>query len=255
VGRFFFQAPLLPLNAHPFSVKEEGKPVIQFSHVTKLYDNRFEAMRDVSFFVDKGEFVLLIGESGAGKTTLLKHIYMEELPTTGQVFVCGLDSKYARRRDIPRLRRKLGIVFQDFRLLPDRNIFENVAFAMRVTGARERTVKRKTWEVLAQTGLSHKSLFLPAQLSGGEQQRVCIARAIVNSPVVLLADEPTGNLDTAVSLEIFSLLQQVNSWGTTVLVATHDTNIIEKYHYRRLVMHRGGLVAGGNQSIKPKKSA
>jgi cell division transport system ATP-binding protein len=226
--------------------------VIQFSHVTKIYDGGFEAIHDISLFIDKGEFVLLIGESGAGKTTLLKHMYMEESPTAGQVFVCGYESKYMRHKDIPKLRRKLGIVFQDFRLLHDRNVFENVAFALRVTGVRERMVKRKVWEVLALTGLSHKSLFFPAQLSGGEQQRVCIARAIVNSPLVLLADEPTGNLDVGVSLEIFSLLQHINSWGTTVVVATHDTHLIEKYHYRHLVLHRGGLVSGGNLSIKPK---
>jgi cell division transport system ATP-binding protein len=226
--------------------------VIQFLHVTKSYDNQFEALRDISLFIDKGEFVLLIGESGAGKTTLLKHIYMEETPSAGQVFVCGYESNYMRRKDIPQLRRKLGIVFQDFRLLHDRSVFENVAFAMRVTGTSERIVKRKVWEVLAQTGLSHKSLFFPAQLSGGEQQRVCIARAIVNSPLVFLADEPTGNLDLAVSLEIFSLLQQINSWGTTVVVATHDTHLIDRYHYRHLVLHRGALVSGGNQSIKPK---
>jgi cell division transport system ATP-binding protein len=226
--------------------------MIQFSHVSKLYDNQFEALADINLFIDKGEFVLLTGESGAGKTTLLKHIYMEELPTIGQVFVCGYESKYMRRKNIPGLRRKLGIVFQDFRLLYDRNVFENVAFAIRVTGAREKAVKRKSWEVLAQTGLSHKCLFYPSQLSGGEQQRVCIARAIVNSPLVLLADEPTGNLDKAVSFEIFELLQEINSWGTTVMVATHDTHLIDRYHYRQLVLHRGRLIKGGNQSIKPK---
>ncbi|MBD3390382.1 MAG: cell division ATP-binding protein FtsE [Chitinivibrionales bacterium] len=226
--------------------------MIQFSHVSKTYDNQFEALNDIDLFIDKAEFVLLTGESGAGKTTLLKHIYMEEIPSVGQVFVCGYESKYVRRKDIPRLRRKLGIVFQDFRLLYDRNVFENVAFAMRVTGVRERIVKRKVWEVLAHTGLSHKSSFLPSQLSGGEQQRVCIARAIINSPLVLLADEPTGNLDTAVSLEIFSLLQEINSWGTTVVVATHDDHLIKRYHYRQLVLHGGVLVKGGNQSIKPK---
>ena len=177
---------------------------------------------------------------------------MEEVPSIGQVFVCGYESKYTRRKDIPKLRRKLGIVFQDFRLLYDRDVFENVAFAIRVTGARERVVKRRVWEVLAQTGLSHKCSFLPNQLSGGEQQRVCIARAIVNSPLVLLADEPTGNLDTAVSLEIFTLLQEINSWGTTVVVATHDDHLIERYHYRRLVLHEGSLIKGSNQSIKPK---
>jgi cell division transport system ATP-binding protein len=226
--------------------------VIRFSHVSKIYDDQFEALSDVSLFIDKGEFVLLTGVSGAGKTTLLKHVYMEEFPSIGQVFVCGYESKYTSRTDIPKLRRKLGIVFQDFRLLYDRDVFENVAFAVRVTGTRERIVKRRVWEVLAQTGLSHKCSFLPNQLSGGEQQRVCIARAIVNSPLVLLADEPTGNLDTAVSLEIFSLLQEINSWGTTVVVATHDDHLIQRYHYRQLILHEGALIKGSNLSIKPK---
>jgi cell division transport system ATP-binding protein len=233
--------------------------MIQFSHVTKTYDNTFTALNDVSLFIDKGEFVILTGESGAGKTTLLKHIYMEEMPTSGQIFVCGLESKNAvqadvrrLRRVIPTLRRKLGIVFQDFRLLHDRNVFENVALAMRVTGVKERLVKRKVFEVLTQTGLSHKCSYLPNRLSGGEQQRVCIARAIVNDPWVLIADEPTGNLDSAVARDIFELLQTINSWGTTVIVSTHDTYLLEQYHYRQLVLHRGTLVRGGNPTIKPK---
>jgi cell division transport system ATP-binding protein len=226
--------------------------MIQFSHVSKIYDNQFEALVEVSFFIDKGEFVMLTGASGAGKTTLLKHIYMEETPSSGHVFVCGFESKYIRRKDIPHLRRKLGIVFQDFRLLHDRNVFENVAFAMRVTGAPERAIKRKVFEVLAMTGLSHKVSNLPAQLSGGEQQRVCIARAIVNDPWVLLADEPTGNLDIGVSEEIFALLRKINSWGTTVIMATHDLHCIERYHYRQLVLHRGKLIRGGDASVKPK---
>ncbi len=217
-----------------------------------MYENTFEALIDVSVFIDKGEFVIVTGASGAGKTTLLKHIYMEELPTTGHLFVCGFESKTVRRRDIPILRRKLGIVFQDFRLLHDRNIFENVAFAMRVTGAPERAIKRKVFEVLALTGLSHKVSNLPSQLSGGEQQRVCIARAIVNDPWVLLADEPTGNLDIGVSEEIFALLRKINSWGTTVMMATHDLHLIEKYHYRQLILHRGALIHGGDAMVKPK---
>jgi cell division transport system ATP-binding protein len=226
--------------------------MIHFSHVSKMYDGRFAALSNVSFFIDKGEFVFLLGASGAGKTTLLKHIYMEENPSSGQVFVCGCDSTDVRRRDIPYLRRKLGIVFQDFRLLSDRNVFENVAFAMRVTGAPERVVKRKVFEVLAQTGLSHKCFYYPAQLSGGEQQRVCIARAIVNDPWVLLADEPTGNLDIKVSQDIFILLQQINRWGTTVVMATHDVHLIQPYPYRRLELDKGRLVGGGDITVKPK---
>ncbi|MBD3314310.1 MAG: cell division ATP-binding protein FtsE [Chitinivibrionales bacterium] len=231
--------------------------MIRFSHVTKLYDNSSEALSDISLFIDKGEFIFVTGASGAGKTTLLKHIYMEELPTIGQVFVCGYESKKLeprrrRRNKLPLLRRKLGIVFQDFRLLGDRDVFENVAFAMRVTGAKERAVKRKVFEVLALTGLSHKCAYLPNQLSGGEQQRVCIARAVVNDPWVVLADEPTGNLDLGVSLDIFSLLRKINSWGTTVIMATHDQYIIERYHYRRLVLERGRIISGADSTVRPK---
>ncbi len=226
--------------------------MIEFSHVNKCYDNRFDALTDINLFIDKAEFVFITGSSGAGKTTLLKHIYMEELPTKGVVFVCGYESKYIKRRDIPKLRRKLGIVFQDFRLLHDRNVFENVAFAIRVTGAPERVVKHKVFESLTQTGLSHKCSHMPNQLSGGEQQRVCIARAIVNEPLVFLADEPTGNLDIEVSKEIFNLLIKINRWGTTVVMATHDLHLIEPYHYRRIVLDHGSLIQGGNATLKPK---
>lgn len=226
--------------------------MIEFLHVNKRFDGQFNTLNDINLFIDKGEFIYLTGASGAGKTTLLKHIYMEEKPTTGQVFVCGYESKYIRRKDIPFLRRKLGIVFQDFRLLHDRNVFENVAFAIRVTGMKERLVKRKVFEVLAQTGLSHKCSYSPNQLSGGEQQRVCLARAIVNDPLVLLADEPTGNLDIEISQEIFSLLQKINSWGTTVIMATHDITFIEKYHYRRIKLELGSVKGGSNSTLKPK---
>jgi len=226
--------------------------MIEFSHVNKRFDEKFNALNDINLFIDKGEFVFLTGASGAGKTTLLKHIYMEELPSTGQVFVCGYESKYIRRNDIPKLRRKLGVVFQDFRLLYDRNAFENVAFAIRVTGVKERIIKRKVFEVLAQTGLSHKCSYMPTQLSGGEQQRLCFARAIVNDPMVLIADEPTGNLDIDISLEIFELLKTINSWGTTVIMATHDIQLIEKYHYRQIMLDHGFLVGGSNSSVKPK---
>jgi cell division transport system ATP-binding protein len=226
--------------------------MIHFLHVTKEYEGGFRALDALSFFIDKAEFVFLTGASGAGKTTLLKHIYMEERPTTGQVLVCGYDSRSASRGDLPYLRRKLGIVFQDFRLLHDRNVFENVAFTLRVTGMREREVKRKVFKVLAHTGLSHKCSNYPNQLSGGEQQRVSIARAIVNEPWVLLADEPTGNLDHAVSQEIFGLLQTINSWGTTVIMATHDLNLIAPYHYRIIELHRGTLIKGADVTVRPK---
>jgi cell division transport system ATP-binding protein len=226
--------------------------MIQFTHVSKVYEGTFSALSDVSFFIDKGEFVFLIGASGAGKTTLLKHVYMEEFPSSGQVFVCGYRSTDLRSRDKPMLRRKLGIVFQDFKLLADRTVFDNVAFAMRVTGASERSVKRKAFEVLAQTGLSHKGTFYPHQLSGGEQQRVSIARAMINDPWVLLADEPTGNLDVKVSQDIFVLLQKINRGGTTVIMATHDMHLIQPYPYRRLELERGRLVKGSDASIKPK---
>jgi cell division transport system ATP-binding protein len=228
--------------------------MIQFSHVTKIYDNTCKALGDVSFFVDKAEFVFLTGKSGAGKTTLLKHIYMEEFPSSGQIFVCGYDSKNVKNNtnEIPFLRRKLGIVFQDFKLLSDRNVYDNVAFVLRVTGKREKEIKRKVFEVLALTGLSHKCLNYPHQLSGGEQQRVCIARAIVNDPWVLLADEPTGNLDFSVSQEIFQLLQKINSWGTTIIMSTHDLQLIKPYHYRTIELHQGIIVKGGDSTLKPK---
>lgn len=228
--------------------------MIQFSHVSKIYDKSQKALNEISFFIDKAEFVFLIGESGAGKTTLLKHIYMEEFPTTGQIFVCGFNSKsiVSNKKELPYLRRKLGVVFQDFKLLNDRNIYDNVAFVLRVTGKREKEIKRKVFEVLALTGLSHKVLNYPHQLSGGEQQRVCIARAIVNDPWVLLADEPTGNLDMNVSQEIFELLRKINSWGTTIIMSTHDLQLIQPYHYRTIELHKGMLIKGGDSTKKPK---
>lgn len=213
--------------------------MIQLSHVTKGYNGGFVALQDLSLSIDKGEFVFLCGASGAGKTTVLKLLYLDEYPTSGRVFICGYDSHKIRPRDIPRLRRKLGIVFQDFKLLPDRTTFENVAFALRVTGKPERVIKRKAFEVLAATGLSHKASYYPSQLSGGEQQRVCIARAMVNDPWVLLADEPTGNLDWEISKDIVGLLQSINKRGTTVVMATHDTHLIGHYHYRKILLCRG----------------
>ena len=226
--------------------------MIDFTHVSKAYEPNSSVLHDISFKIEKAEFIFLTGISGAGKTTLMKLIFMEEVPTTGSVFVCGYDSKTMNSKKLPYLRRKLGIVFQDFRLLEDRNIFENVAFTLRVTGTREHEIKRKVFEVLSFTGLSHKCFHFPQQLSGGEQQRVAIARAIINDPWVLLADEPTGNLDISISHEIFKLLQMINSWGTTVVMATHDLTLIQPYHYRHIVLSRGKLAAGHDISLKPK---
>jgi cell division transport system ATP-binding protein len=226
--------------------------MIHFSHVSKSYGKSSPVFQDISFKIEKAEFIFLTGISGAGKTTLLKHIFMEELPSSGSVFVCGFDSNTMRKNNLPYLRRKLGIVFQDFRLLNDRNVFENVAFSLRVTGKKDHYIKRKVFEVLSLTGLSHKCFHFPAQLSGGEQQRVSIARAIVNDPWVLIADEPTGNLDISISQEIFHLLQKINSWGTTVIMATHDLNLIEPYHYRHFILSGGKLISGNDITCKPK---
>ena len=216
--------------------------MITFSSVSKEYPGGFAALSDLSFTAEKGDFVFLCGASGAGKTTALKLLSMEEFPTAGRVLICGYDSQKIKSRDLPYLRRKLGIVFQDFKLFADRDVFDNVAFALRATGMPERTLKRKAFEVLALTGLSHKASFFPSQLSGGEQQRVSIARAIVNDPWVLLADEPTGNLDHDVAMEIFRLLQAINRRGTTVVMATHDAALIQPYHYRKIMLSRGAAV-------------
>ncbi len=193
----------------------------------------------VSLTVRRGEFVFLVGPSGAGKSTVLKLIYMAEFPDQGQVIVDDFNSLYMRPRDIPHLRRRLGIVFQDFKLLEDRNVFENVAFALQVTGARRREIKRKTLRVLAEVGLSHKRHKMPEELSGGEQQRVAIARALVNEPLILLADEPTGNLDPVTADEILVLLERINERGTAVLMATHDVDLVRRFG-KRVVRIEGG---------------
>lgn len=226
--------------------------MIEFSHVSKTYDDRFDALKDVSLFIDAGEFLFLTGQSGAGKTTLLKHIFMEEFPSDGTVTVFDRKASFKERiksKEIARLRREIGIVFQDIRLLSDRTVFDNIAFAARIGGGSERQVKRRVFEALTTVGLSHKNSSYPSQLSGGEQQRIAIARAIVNEPKLLIADEPTGNLDREISDEIFSLIEKINSWGATVIMSTHDKSFIERTHYREVALAHGVVVRGGGSRI------
>jgi cell division transport system ATP-binding protein len=216
--------------------------MIRFSRVTKSYPRTGTAVHDVTLHVGKGEFVFLTGASGSGKTTLLKLVYMEERPTSGEVKVSGTSSLEASARDVARLRRKLGIVFQDFRLLENRTAEQNVAFALEVTGAPRGTIAGKVARVLTQVGLASKGTAYPRELSGGEQQRVAIARALVNDPFVLLADEPTGNLDDRATRGIFQLLREINAAGTAVMMATHNLELIRRQEFRTIEMNRGGII-------------
>jgi len=216
----------------------EQRNVIGIYHISKAYDDRV-ILDNVSLQVANGEFVFLVGPSGAGKSTLLRMIYMHEKPNEGQVIVGPYVSTAMKRGQIPYLRRKVGIIFQDFKLLEDRDVFENVAIAMRVVGVRGYDLKRRVMQVLTQVGLYHKRNDFPLTLSGGEQQRIAIARAIVNTPEVLLADEPTGNLDPDVTAEILQLLFRINSSGTAVLMATHDHRMVRNYGQRIIYLRDG----------------
>ena len=215
--------------------------MIRFTNVTKSYPRGGTALQDVSLFVAKGEFVFFTGPSGAGKSTLLKHVYMEELPTSGDVRVGGYRTSEVKRRDVARLRRKLGIVFQDFRLLEDRTVEANVAFALQVIGAPKAAIRPKVARALQQVGLPTKGTSMPGELSGGERQRVAIARAIVNDPFVLVADEPTGNLDERASRGVFDLLADINASGTAVLMATHDLDLIRRSPHRTIELLHGAV--------------
>ena len=217
--------------------------MIQFSRVSKEYPRTGLALDDVSFQVAKGEFVFLTGASGAGKSTILKLVFMEERPTSGEVRVSDMNSLEMRSSEIAKLRRKLGIVFQDFRLLEDRSAEANVAFALEVTGAPRSTIPGRVSRLLTQVGLASKAMSLPQELSGGEQQRVAIARALVNDPLVLIADEPTGNLDDRATRGIFQLLREINAAGTAVLMATHDLELIRRTDYRVIELADGRIVS------------
>ncbi len=216
--------------------------MIRFANVFKEYPRTGLALNDVTFQVAKGEFIFLTGPSGAGKSTLLKLIYMDELPTRGVVWVSGTRAPGVKRKDVSRLRRKLGIVFQDFRLLEDRTVEANVAFALEVVGTPTDKIAGKVSRILTRVGLGSKATAFPRELSGGEQQRVAIARALVNDPFVLIADEPTGNLDERAARGVFQLLKDINASGTAVLMATHNLELVRNNDYRMLEVNRGQLV-------------
>lgn len=228
-------------------------PVILFENVCKDYKGDVHAVNDVSFRVEKGEFVFIVGTSGSGKSTLIKLMMREIKPTSGKVFINGRDLGRMRRYNVAKYRRTIGVVFQDFRLLQDRSVYENVAFAQRVIEVPPRDIARQVPRVLSVVGLSEKLRAYPSELSGGEQQRVALARALVNNPVLLLADEPTGNLDPANSWEIMKLLEEVNRRGTTVIVVTHNKEIVDMMQKRVIYMKNGLMVSdtqkGGYKNV------
>jgi cell division transport system ATP-binding protein len=216
--------------------------MISFENVTKDYKGGSVAIRDMSVDIDKGEFVFLVGSSGSGKTTFIRLLLREEIPTQGRILVAGRDIANLSQWRIPYLRRNIGCVFQDFRLLPNKTVFENVAFALEVIGRPKHVVAAQVPQVLDLVGLSKKRSSLPGELSGGEQQRVAVARAFVNRPLILLADEPTGNLDPATSQGIMRLLERINKTGTTVVIATHDSGIVDQMRRRVVELDHGTLV-------------
>ena len=217
--------------------------MIEFRNVSKVYNKNVKALTNVNINIDKGEFVFLVGPSGAGKSTFIKMLLKEVEPSTGNIVMGNEDLSKIKRRQIPYHRRKIGMVFQDFRLIPTLNVYENVAFAMRVVGASPKEIRKRVPMVLSLVGLSNKYKMFPTELSGGEQQRVSIARAIVNNPKVLIADEPTGNLDPETAKEIMELLEDINKAGTTVVMATHAKEIVNSMKKRVIAIDKGEVVS------------
>lgn len=219
--------------------------MIELTNVVKTYDTGTRALNGVSLKIEDGEFVFLVGPSGSGKSTIIKILTAELQPTEGSVHVNGFALEKIRSRAIPYLRRTLGVIFQDFRLIENKSVYDNVAFAMRVIGAPERKIKKRVPYVLELVGLENKGRRLPNELSGGEQQRVAIARALVNNPSMIIADEPTGNLDPARSLEIMMLLEQINALGTTVMVVTHEKELVNRFTKRVVAINEGKVISDG----------
>ena len=228
-----------------------NQALIEFKGVSKNYSNGTHALNDVNIKINKGEFVFVVGASGAGKSTFIKLMMREEKLNSGEVIVNGYKMSKIKRREVPYFRRTLGIVFQDFRLIPNMTVFGNVAFSLRVVGASTKDIRRRVSAALAQVGLGNKARCYPNELSGGEQQRVGLARALVNKPSLIIADEPTGNVDPNLSYEIVSRLTEINKQGTTILMVTHDHNLVRDFHHRVIMLEEGRIVAdnpagGGN---------
>jgi cell division transport system ATP-binding protein len=215
--------------------------LVHMYNVSMIYPNGLKALDDISLKIDRGEFVFVMGPSGAGKSTLLRLLYREELPTRGQIFIASRSVVRMKPREVPLLRRNIGVVFQDFKLLENKTVFENVAFAMQVVGASPGEITQRVQETINLVGLRGREEHYPSQLSGGEQQRAGIARAIVNRPLIVIADEPTGNLDLETSWEIMELLSEINRKGTTVIMATHAQELVRRSHRRVIVLNEGRL--------------
>ena len=217
--------------------------MIKFTKVCKTYPNGTVALRGVDLQIEDGEFVFIVGPSGAGKSTLIKMLLREEVPTSGRVEVNGYDLGKLKRRQIPQFRRSLGVVFQDFRLIPTMNVYDNVAFALRVTDVTTREIRRRVPYILSLVGLASKAKCFPQELSGGEQQRVALARALVNNPRLIIADEPTGNIDPELSYEIVDLLSEINNCGTTIVMVTHEHDLVAQFNRRVVTIDGGRMVA------------
>ena len=228
--------------------------MIEFRNVSKVYNNGTEALHNINLKVEKGEFVFIVGSSGAGKSTFLK-LTCEERPNEGQVLIDGQDISHIRKGKIPYVRRKMGLVFQDFRLIDHMTVYDNVAFAMRVVGASPKAIKKRVPYILGLVGLQHKAKHYPTEMSGGERQRVGLARALVNNPSMIIADEPTGNIDPALSYEIVDLLSAINERGTTVLMVTHEHSLVKHFHKRIIQIHSGEIVADTAAISKEQQAA
>ena len=224
--------------------------MIEFKNVSKTYDNGTAALRDVSITINDGEFVFIVGSSGAGKSTFLKIIMREQVADQGSIIVNNYNLNKIKKREIPKFRRTMGIVFQDFRLIPNMTVFDNVAFAMRVIGAKEKEIRKRVPYVLSLVGLTSKARQLPTQLSGGEQQRVALARALVNNAGIIIADEPTGNIDPEMSYEIVDLLNHINNNGTTVVMVTHEHELVRRFNHRVITINQGQVVSDTGAKYK-----
>lgn len=226
---------------------ESGQPLIEFKGVSKTYATGTHALNDVNITISKGEFVFVVGSSGAGKSTFIKLIMHEETANTGEVIVNGYKMSTISKKHVPYLRRSMGIVFQDFRVIPNMNVFDNVAFTLRVVGASSIEIRRKVTHALAMVGLGHKARAYPKELSGGEQQRVGLARALVNNPELIIADEPTGNVDPEMSYEIVDLLTEINRRGTTVVMVTHEHQLVRDFGRRVIMLDKGRIIADNSK--------